>query len=58
MRGGGVEDTAARSKGASSGSRAREQAMDAIVANVGLYALAAFGAGFVLALIACARPNG
>ena len=32
--------------------------MDAIVANIGLYALAAFGAGFVLAWIACARPNG
>jgi hypothetical protein len=31
--------------------------MDAVVANVGLYALAAFGAGFVLALIACARSN-
>jgi hypothetical protein len=35
----------------------REQAMDAIIANVGLYALAAFGAGFLLALIACARPD-
>ncbi len=30
--------------------------MDAIIANVGLYALFAFGAGFVLALIVCARP--
>ena len=33
-------------------------AMDAIIGNVRLYALAAFGAGFLLALIACARPNG
>jgi hypothetical protein len=32
--------------------------MEAIVANVGLYALAAFGAGFVLAWIACARADG
>jgi hypothetical protein len=29
--------------------------MDAIIANVGLYALFAFGTGFLLALIACAR---
>ena len=29
--------------------------MDAIIANVGLYTLSAFGAGFLLALIACAR---
>jgi hypothetical protein len=32
--------------------------MDDIVANIGLYVLAAFGAGFVLSWIACARPNG
>jgi hypothetical protein len=32
--------------------------MDVIVANIGLYALAAFGVGFVLSWIACARPNG
>ena len=38
--------------------QAREQAMDAVIANVGLYALAAFGAGFLFALIACARQNG
>ena len=30
--------------------------MDAIIANVGLYALFAFGAGLLLALIVCARP--
>jgi hypothetical protein len=33
-----------------------EWAMDAIIANIGLYALCAFGAGFLLALVACARP--
>lgn len=37
---------------------AREQAMDELIANIGLYALAAFGAGFVLAWIACARADG
>jgi hypothetical protein len=32
--------------------------MDDIVANIGLYMLAAFGAGFVLSWIVCARANG
>jgi hypothetical protein len=32
--------------------------MDDIVTNIELYALAAFGAGFVVSWIACARPNG
>jgi hypothetical protein len=45
-------------KGASPATGAREQAMDILIANFGLYALAAFGAGFVLAWIACARANG
>lgn len=31
--------------------------MDAIVANIGLYALAAFAAGFVLSWVACARAD-
>ncbi len=37
--------------------RATEQAMDDLIANFGLYALAACGAGFVLAWIACARAD-
>ena len=32
--------------------------MDDLIANFGPYALAAFGAGFVLAWIACARADG
>jgi hypothetical protein len=32
--------------------------MDDLIANLGWYALAAFGAGFVVAWIACARAHG
>ena len=54
----GLGDGSRDQKGCLLRNRAREQAMDDLIANFGLYALAAFGAGFVLAWIACARAHG